>query len=145
MAAALLQGLTAVTLIREAYHVQKGDWVLVHAAAGGMGTWLCQLLKSVGAMIIATASTEDKRALAKKNGATYVFGYEQDVLIDEVNKLTEGNGVRAIFDGVGKSTFQTDLKCIARKGSLVSFGNASGSVEPVSLMYASIASSRGRH
>jgi NADPH2:quinone reductase len=114
--------------------VQKGDWVLVHAAAGGMGTWLCQLLRAVGANIIATASTEAKRALAKKNGASYVFGYDTDALIEEVKKLTGANGVRAIFDGVGKSTFETDLKCIARKGSLVSFGNASGSVEPVPIM-----------
>lgn len=132
-AAALLQGLTALTMIREAHHVQKGDWVLVHAAAGGTGLWLCQLLHAVGANIIGTASTAEKVALAKKAGATHVINYSQDDVKSKVLELTGGNGCIAIFDGVGKSTFDLSLDLVARKGTLVSFGNASGAVPPFTI------------
>ncbi|KAB8342837.1 hypothetical protein FH972_022435 [Carpinus fangiana] len=104
-AAGLLQGLTAITLIREAHHVNKGDWVLVHAAAGGMGLWLCQLLRVVGAHVIATASTPEKRALAEKNGAEVTLEYAETIgneaFVKKVTELTSGNGVVAVFDGVG--------------------------------------------
>ncbi|KAI9795654.1 MAG: NADPH:quinone reductase [Piccolia ochrophora] len=136
-AAALLQGLTALTLIREAHAVQPNDWVLVHAAAGGVGLWLCQLLRGVGARTIATASSAEKRTLAKENGAGWAIGYgEGDALeemVKEVKDITGGEGVIAVFDGVGKRTFDADLECLARKGSLVSFGNASGAVPPVTI------------
>jgi len=138
-AAALLQGLTALTLIREAHHVNKGDWVLVHAAAGGVGLWLCQLLKAVGAKTIGTASTEEKRALAKKAGAEVVLEYAADMeggekaFVAKVKELTGGEGVAAVFDGVGKATFDVSLECVARKGSMISFGNASGAVPPVTI------------
>lgn len=132
-AAALLQGLTALTLIREAYHVNKGDWVLVHAAAGGTGLWLCQLLKAVGANTIGTASTAEKVALAKKAGATHMVNYSQEDVKARVDELTGGKGVAAVFDGVGKSTFDLSLDCLARKGSLLSFGNASGAVPPLAI------------
>ena len=133
-AAALLQGLTALTLIREAYHVNRGDWVLVHAAAGGTGLWLCQLLKAVGANIIGTASTPEKIELAKKAGAGHMINYGsgEDVKA-KVLELTDNNGVAAVFDGVGKSTFDLSLDCLARKGSMISFGNASGAVPPVTI------------
>lgn len=130
-AAAILQGLTALTLIREAHAVQKGEWVLVTAAAGGVGLWLCQLLKAVGARTIATASTEEKRALAKENGAEIALGYneeDRDKFVEEVLKITGGEGVGVVFDSVGKATFDAVLKVVARKGSLVSYGNASGAV-----------------
>lgn len=132
-AAALLQGLTALTLIREAHHVKKGDWVLVHAAAGGTGLWLCQLLKAVGANTIGTASTAEKVELAKKAGATHVINYSQDDVKSRVDELTNNQGVIAVFDGVGKSTFDLSLDCVARKGSLLSFGNASGAVPPLAI------------
>jgi len=132
-AAALLQGLTALTLIREAHHVNKGDWVLVHAAAGGTGLWLCQLLKAVGANIIGTASTPEKVELALKAGATHVINYSHEDVKTKVLDLTNGQGCIAIFDGVGKSTFDLSLELVARKGSLVSFGNASGAVPPVTI------------
>ncbi|TKA33802.1 hypothetical protein B0A50_00639 [Salinomyces thailandicus] len=132
-AAAILQGLTALTLIREAHHVNKGDWVLVHAAAGGTGLWLCQLLKAVGANIIGTASTQEKVDLAKKAGATHMINYSQDDVKSKVMELTKEQGCIAIFDGVGKSTFDLSLECVARKGSMVSFGNASGSPAPVTI------------
>jgi NADPH:quinone reductase len=132
-AAAFLQGLTALTLIREAHHVNKGDWVLVHAAAGGTGLWLCQLLKAVGANIIGTASTQEKVDLAKKAGATHMINYSKDDVKTKVMELTNNNGVIAVFDGVGKSTFDLSLECVARKGSMVSFGNASGAPDPVTI------------
>lgn len=132
-AAALLQGLTALTLVREAHHVNKGDWVLVHAAAGGTGLLLCQLLKAIGANTIGTASTDEKVALAKQNGATHVINYSHEDVKARVMELTDGQGCIAIFDGVGKSTFDLSLDCVARKGSLISFGNASGAVPPVTI------------
>lgn len=130
-AAALLQALTAVTLIREAHPVQKGDWVLVTAAAGGVGLWLCQLLKAVGARTIAAASSPEKRELAKKNGAEVVVDYHEDdreKFTKEVLDITGGEGVAAVFDSVGKATFDSCLAAVRRKGSMVSFGNASGPV-----------------
>jgi len=133
-AAVLMQGLTALTLIRDAHEVKKGDAVLVHAAAGGVGLWLCQLLKVVGAgMIIATASSKEKLELAERNGATHLIDYSKEDWVKRVEGITGGKGVIAVFDGVGKSTFHGDLEVLARKGSLVSFGNASGVVPPISI------------
>ncbi|OCK83422.1 NAD(P)-binding protein [Lepidopterella palustris CBS 459.81] len=134
-AAAIIQALTALTLIRESHEVKKGDWVLVHAAAGGVGLWLCQLLKAVGARTIATASTEEKRMLAKNHGAEVVLEYHDngDEFVKKVMEVTGGEGVQAVFDGVGKATFDASLACVARKGTMVSFGNASGAVPPVTI------------
>lgn len=132
-AAALLQGLTALTLVREAHAVKKGDWVLVHAAAGGTGLWLTQLLKSIGANTIGTASTQEKVDLATKAGATHGINYSKEDVKAKVAELTGGQGVIAVFDGVGKDTFDLSLDILARKGSLVSFGNASGAVPPVAI------------
>ncbi|KAF2873419.1 hypothetical protein BDV95DRAFT_627346 [Massariosphaeria phaeospora] len=130
-AASLLQALTAVTLIREAHAVQKGDWVLVTAAAGGVGSWLVQLLRAVGARTIATASTPEKRELATKNGAEVTLEYheeDRDVFVQKVLEITGGQGVAVVFDSVGKSTFDSSLAVVGRKGSMVSYGNASGPV-----------------
>lgn len=132
-AAALLQGLTALTLVREAHAVKPGDWVLVHAAAGGTGLWLVQLLKAIGARAIGTASTQEKVDLALKAGAAHVINYSHEDVKTKVYELTDGAGVAAVFDGVGKSTFDLSLECVARKGSLISFGNASGAVPPVTI------------
>jgi NADPH2:quinone reductase len=134
-AAALLQGLTALTLIRESHHVQKGDWVLVHAAAGGVGTWLVQLLKAVGAKTIGTASTAAKIELAKKNGADYMINYKEegDSLVSKVKELTGGQGVVAVYDSTGKDQFENDFEVVARKGTIVSYGNSSGPAPPFSV------------
>lgn len=121
--AAYLQGLTAWTFIREAGQVKAGQWVLVHAASGGVGTLLVQLLRIVGAKVIGTASSEEKLALAKKNGAEWVINSHDDV-VAKVKEITGGHGADVIFDGVGKATFDGDLEMIAAKGSLISFGNA---------------------
>lgn len=121
--AAYLQGLTAWTFIREAGQVKAGQWVLVHAASGGVGTLLVQLLRTVGAKIIGTASSDEKLALAKKNGAEWVINSHDDV-VAKVKEITGGHGADVIFDGVGKVTFDGDLEMIAPKGNLISFGNA---------------------
>ncbi|KAI0402818.1 hypothetical protein F4802DRAFT_574509 [Xylaria palmicola] len=134
-AAALLQGLTALTLVREAHPVRRGDWVLVHAAAGGTGLLLCQLLRTIGAHTIGTASTPAKAELARRNGAEHVieYGGEAADVRARVAELTGGQGCAAVFDGVGAATFDVSLDCVARKGSLVSFGNASGAVPPFTI------------
>lgn len=137
-AAALLQALTALALIRDAYPVQKGDWILVTAAAGGVGLWLVQLLKAVGARTIATASTPEKRELAKQNGAEVLLEYyddDKDKFVAKVLEITGGEGVAAVFDSVGKSTFDSSLAVVKRKGTMVSFGNASGPVTGFALGY----------
>jgi NADPH2:quinone reductase len=131
-AAGLLQGLTALTLIREAHAVKKGDWVLVHAAAGGVGLLLVQLLKAVGAKIIATCSTS-KLELVKSKGVDVLIDYSKDDFVPKVKEATGGAGVVAVFDGVGKSTFDGSLESVARKGSMISYGNASGPVPPFTI------------
>ncbi|KAK1447309.1 quinone oxidoreductase [Colletotrichum melonis] len=133
-AAALLQGLTAWTFIREAGEVKKGEWVLVHAAAGGVGLQLVQMLRAVGARVIGTTSTDEKCALAKKNGAEFIVNSRSQDLVEEVAKITGGHGVDVIFDGVGKATFDSDIEMAARKGRLVVFGNASGAVPPFDIL-----------
>ncbi|KAK0120658.1 NADPH:quinone reductase [Cadophora gregata f. sp. sojae] len=133
-AASTLQGLTALTLIREAYEVKKGDWVLVHAAAGGVGLWLVQLLKAVGARTIGTASTSVKIELAKKNGAEFMINYKEEKdLVGKVKEITGGAGVSVVFDSTGKDQFENDLEVVARKGSIVSYGNSSGAVPPFAI------------
>ncbi|KAK1086655.1 NADPH:quinone reductase [Friedmanniomyces endolithicus] len=113
--------------------VKKGDWVLVHAAAGGTGLWLVQLLKAVGANIVGTASTQEKVDLARKAGAEHMINYSHEDVKSKVMELTKDAGCIAVFDGVGKTTFDLSLDCLARKGSMVSFGNASGAVPPVTI------------
>jgi NADPH2:quinone reductase len=124
-AAAMLQGLTAITLIRESYEVKKGDWVLVHAAAGGVGLWLCQLLKAVGARTIGTASTAEKIELAKKNGAEFMVNYKEEKdFVGKIKEITGGEGVKVVYDSTGKDQFENDLEVVARKGTVVSYGNS---------------------
>ncbi|KAK7951599.1 uncharacterized protein PG986_007327 [Apiospora aurea] len=132
-AASLLQGLTALTFIREAYPVKAGDWVLVHAAAGGVGSILCEMCSSIGAKVIGTAGTPEKMETAKKNGAEWVISSRkpQDELVAEIMKITEGHGIDCVFDGVGAATFEADLQLAARKATVCVFGNASGAVPPV--------------
>lgn len=135
-AASILQGLTALTLIREAHYVKPTDWVLVTAAAGGVGTILCEMISSVGAKIIGTAGTPEKMEQAKKNGATHVISSREspEKIVEEVRKITGGHGVDAVFDGIGKATIDMDFELAARKATIVSYGNASGAVPPVDIM-----------
>ncbi|KAI0336846.1 NAD-P-binding protein [Cubamyces sp. BRFM 1775] len=129
-AAGLTQGGTVLTFITEAYDVQKGDVVLVHTVAGGLGLIFAQLLKARGATVIGTTSTPEKAAIAREYGADHVILYKQEDTVQRVLELTNGEGVHAIFDGVGKDTFESDFKMIRRKGTIVSVGNASGAVPP---------------
>ncbi|KAI8973682.1 hypothetical protein BDF20DRAFT_824322 [Mycotypha africana] len=128
-----IQALTAWTMVRDGYPVKKGDTILVHAAAGGVGLLLCQMLKHLGATVIATVSTDEKAQLAKKNGADYVINYSCEDVVKRVNEITEGLGCHAVLDGVGKDTWDTSLACTRRLGTLISFGNASGVVPPISI------------
>jgi NADPH2:quinone reductase len=130
--AAFLQGLTALTLIRAAHPVQKGDWVLVHAAAGGTGQLLVQMLKKIGAKVIGTCSTS-KIELVKGYDLDVVIDYSVEDFVAKVKEVTDGKGVAAVFDGVGKSTFDGSLESVARLGSMISFGNASGAVPPFTI------------
>lgn len=129
-ATAILQGLTALTLLREAHPVKKDDWILVHAAAGGVGLLTCQIAKHLGCNVIGTTSSQEKADLAKQNGADHIINYTKENLVDRVLELTNGNGVVASFDGIGKDTWEDNFKLVARKGTIVTFGNASGAVEP---------------
>ncbi|SGY38532.1 BQ5605_C003g02044 [Microbotryum silenes-dioicae] len=138
-ATGLLQGLTALTFIREAHPVRKGEHILVQAAAGGLGGLLVQLAKSAGAHVIGTTSTEEKAKIARASGADHVILYSGQVdVAEEVYKITGGEGidrgVHAVFDGVGKDTFEMDFDLVRRKGSIVSCGNASGAVPPFSVL-----------
>ena len=132
-AAAILQGLTALTLTRESYAVQKGDDILVHACAGGVGLLLCQRLKQLGAHVIGTTSTKEKAELAKQYGAEHVILYTKEDVAATVKKITNGKGVEAVYDSVGKDTFDASLESLAHKGMFLSFGNASGAPPPVVL------------
>lgn len=129
-AAALpLQGMTAHYLINSSYKVEPGHTVLVHAGAGGVGLLITQLLKSRGARVITTVSTDEKEALAKGAGADAVIRY--DGFADAVRDLTDGVGVQVVYDGVGKDTFDGSLASLRPRGFLVLFGAASGAVPPV--------------
>ena len=129
-AAALLQGLTAHYLLHDSYAVRPGDTVLVHAAAGGMGLLLTQLAARIGATVIGTVSTSDKERLAREAGAAEVIRYTERDVVDEVRRITGGAGVAAVYDGVGRDTFDASLNCLRTRGTLVLYGAASGPVPP---------------
>ena len=129
--ALLLQGLTAHYLVASTYPVQKGDAVLVHAAAGGVGLLLVQLAKARGAHVIGTVSTEAKEALAREAGADEVIRYDLVDFAPEVRELTDGAGVSVVYDGVGAATFDGSLAVLKPRGMLALFGASSGAVPPV--------------
>ncbi|WP_304169069.1 quinone oxidoreductase [Phenylobacterium aquaticum] len=132
-AAVLLKGMTAEFLIRRCYPVQAGQTVLIHAAAGGVGQILVQWAKILGATVIATVGSDDKAARAKALGADHVILYRDQAVAAEVRKLTGGAGVPVVYDSVGAATFEGSLGALARRGMLVSYGNASGpapAIEP---------------
>ncbi|BGP21016.1 hypothetical protein JCM10213_003220 [Rhodosporidiobolus nylandii] len=136
-ATAVTQGLTALTFVKEAHEVKKGQFILVQAAAGGLGLLLLQLAKHFGATVIGTTSTPEKAEIAKKAGADHVILYgdkDWERVVREVYAITGGEGidrgVHAVFDGVGKDTFDVDFELLRRKGTLVTLGNASGPVAP---------------
>lgn len=132
-AAILLQGMTAHYLTHSTYPVQPGDTVLVHAAAGGMGLLLTQLVKSRGGRVIGTVSTADKEKLARDTGADEVIRYTETDIEQGVRDLTGGSGVAAVYDGVGKDTFDASLASLRPRGMLALYGQASGAVPPLDL------------
>jgi NADPH2:quinone reductase len=132
-ASMLLKGLTVHYLIFSTYKVQKGDTVLWHAAAGGVGLIACQWLKALGVTTIGTAGSPEKLALAKAHGADHLINYSTEKFVDRVKEITGGKGVPVVYDSVGKSTWEGSLDCLRPRGLMVSFGNASGPVAPVNL------------
>ena len=128
-AAVILQGITAHYLAADSYPIQDGDWVLVHAAAGGVGLLLTQIAKLRGGRVIATTSSEAKAALAREAGADEVIGYEG--FAEKARGITHGEGVAAVYDGVGKTTFYEGLKAIRPFGKMIVYGAASGQPDPV--------------
>ena len=132
-AAMMLKGMTAQYLLRQTYRVKTGDTILVHAAAGGVGTIAGQWAKHLGATVIGTAGNEEKAALAKAHGYDHVILYREENIAERVKEITGGKGVPVVYDGVGKDTFEASLDCLMPRGLLVSFGNASGAVTGVNL------------
>ena len=127
-AAVLLQGMTAHYLAFSTYPLSPGDSCLVHAGAGGTGMLLIQMAKRAGARVFATVSTDEKAALAKEAGADRAINYTREEFDDEVLKATDGHGVQAVYDSVGKDTFDKSLNCLAPRGCLALFGAASGPI-----------------
>ncbi|CAJ92079.1 NADPH:quinone reductase or related Zn-dependent oxidoreductase [Cupriavidus necator] len=132
-AAMMLQGLTAQYLIRDSYKVQPGDTVLLHAAAGGVGLIASQWLKALGVTVIGTVGSDEKAELARANGCAHTIVYTRESFVERVREITNGKGVPAVYDSIGKDTFQGSLDCLAPRGTMVSFGNASGPVPPFDL------------
>jgi NADPH:quinone reductase len=130
-AALMLKGLTAYYLIRRTYRVARGDTILVHAAAGGVGLILCQWARALGAKVIGVVGSEAKAEVARRHGCRHVLISGRDELVAGVKALTRGEGVAVVYDSVGKDTFMESLDCLRRLGMMVTFGNASGPVPPI--------------
>ena len=132
LAATLMtKGLTTFYLLHKTYPVNSGETILFHAAAGGVGQIFCQWAKSLGCRVIGTVGSEEKISLAKNNGCDEVINYSKEDFSKKVMELTEGKGVPVVYDGVGKSTFEKSVKCLKERGTMISFGNASGALDPI--------------
>jgi NADPH2:quinone reductase len=132
-ASMLLKGMTVHYLIFTTYKVKKGDTVLWHAAAGGVGLIACQWLKKLGVTTIGTVGSDDKAKLAKAHGCHHVINYSRENFVERVKEITKGKKLPVVYDAVGKSTWDGSLDCLQPRGLMVSFGNASGAVPPVNL------------
>ena len=127
----MTKGLTTNYLICKTYKLKAGETILFHAAAGGVGQIFAQWANSIGAKVIGTVGSDEKIKIAKENGYDYVINYNKDDFVKEVLKITNNKGVPAVFDGVGNDTFKGSIACLKPRGMMVSFGNASGPIEPV--------------
>jgi NADPH2:quinone reductase len=127
-AAMMLKGMTARYLLRSVYKVEKGTTLLMHAAAGGVGTIICQWASSLGATVIGTAGSKEKAELAKANGCHHVILYREEDFVARVKEITGGKLCDVVYDGVGKDTFPGSLDCLRPRGMFATFGNASGPV-----------------
>jgi len=132
LAATLMtKGLTVFYLLHKTYPVSSGKTVLFHAAAGGVGQIFCQWAKSLGCKVIGTVGSDDKISIAKNNGCDEVINYSKEDFAKKVMELTDGKGLPVVYDGVGKSTFEKSIQCLKTRGMMVSFGNASGALDPI--------------
>ena len=132
-AAIMTKGLTTYYLLHKTYPVSAGETILFHAAAGGVGQIFCQWAKSLGCKVIGTVGSEEKINLAKKYGCDEVINYKEEDFSKKVMEITEGKGVPVVYDGVGKSTLEKSLKCLKTRGMMISFGNASGALDPINV------------
>ena len=130
-AAAMLQGMTVHMLLRRVYPVKAGDTILIHAAAGGVGLIACQWAKALGATVIGTVGNDEKAALARAHGCDHPIVYTREDFVAEVERITGGKKLPVVYDSVGKDTFLKSLDCLAPRGLMVSFGNASGPPDPI--------------
>ena len=130
-ASIMLKGMTAWYLCKRTYKVKKGDTIVVHAAAGGVGQILCQWAKALGATVIGTVGSDSKVAIAKKCGCKHVIVLSRENLVSRVKEITKGKGVPVVYDGIGKDTWDASLDCLSPRGMMVSFGNASGPVTQI--------------
>lgn len=129
-AASLLKGMTAELLVRRAFRVEPGMTVLLHAAAGGVGLIACQWMASLGVTVIGTVGSDEKAELARAHGCAHAIVYTREDFVARTRELTDGAGVPVVYDSVGRATFDGSLRCLARRGMLVGFGNASGKPDP---------------
>ena len=132
-AAMMLKGMTAQYLLRTTHRVQSGETILFHAAAGGVGLIACQWAKALGATVIGTVGSEAKVKLAADHGCDHPIIYTRENVVERVKEITRGDGVRVVYDAVGKDTFQHSLDCLQPLGMMVSFGQSSGAVPPFDL------------
>src|SRR5262244_3879698 len=132
-AAMVLKGMTAWYLVRRTHPVKRGETILIHAAAGGVGLIVCQWAKHLGATVIGTVGNEEKASLAKRNGCDYPILYKRDDFVSMVDELTQGKKLPVVYDSVGKDTFYKSLDCLAPLGLIVSFGQSSGAIGPVDI------------
>jgi NADPH2:quinone reductase len=131
-AAMMLKGCTVQYLVRRIYPVKTGDTILLHAAAGGVGLIACQWAKHLGATVIGTVGSDEKAELARAHGCDHTIVYTRENIVERVKALTDGAGVPVVYDSVGKDTFIASLDCLQPRGLMVSYGNASGPVDPFS-------------
>jgi NADPH2:quinone reductase len=132
-AAMMLKGMTAWYLVRRTHPVERGETILFHAAAGGVGLIACQWAKHLGATVIGTVGSDDKARLAKEHGCDHPINYRQEDFVARVNELTGGRKLPVVYDSVGKDTFYKSLDCLAPLGLMVSFGQSSGAIGPVDI------------
>ncbi len=126
----MTKGLTVFYLLHKTYPVKSGETILFHAAAGGVGQIFCQWAKSLGCKVIGTVGSDEKIQIAKNNGCDYVINYSKENFAEKVKEITNGEGVSVVYDGVGKKTFDGSIDCLKVRGMMVSFGNASGPLDP---------------
>ena len=127
----MTKGLTSFYLLFKTYSVSSNETILFHAAAGGVGQIFCQWAKSLGCKVIGTVGSDEKINLAKKNGCDFIINYSKDDFAKKVLEITKGKGVSVVYDGVGKNTFHKSIECLKTRGMMISFGNASGSLENI--------------